>query len=172
VGAGNAAATVDRQPLKRSGDFSVLSPVEVEALVRAADGEQDGAIFTVAAFTGLRLGELRALRWTDIDFAKHLVHVRRSYTHGTEGTPKSGRVRSVPLAEQAARALERLSRRDRFTDPDDLVFVNELGAHVSGWRLRNRFEAALARAGVPRLRFHDLRHTFGTLAVQAFRSRT
>jgi integrase len=164
----NAAALVDRQPLPRSGDFSVLSPAEVEALARAAENEQDAALFTVAAFTGLRLGELRGLRWSDCAFAKHLVHVRRNYTHGAEGTPKSGRVRAVPLSDQAARALDGLSRRERFTDPDDLVFVDEIGGHVSGWRLRNRFEAALDRAGLPQLRFHDLRHTFGTLAVQGF----
>jgi integrase len=108
------------------------------------------------------------LRFSDVDFSKHLVHVRRNYTHGVEGTPKSGRVRSVPLSDQAARALDALSRRERFTDPDDLVFVDEMGGHVCDWRLRNRFEAALDRAGLPRLRLHDLRHTFGTLAVQAF----
>jgi integrase len=164
----NPAALVDRQPLRRSGDFSVLTPNEVELLARAADNDQDAALFRVAAFTGLRLGELRALRWRDVDFGKHLVHVRRNYTHSTEDVPKSGKVRSVPLIDQAAKALDALSRRERFTGEDDLVFVNEVGAYVSGWRLRNRFEAALDRAGLKRLRLHDLRHTFGTLAVQAF----
>ena len=62
----NAAALVDRQPLKRSGEFSVLDPVEVEALARAAGDDQDAALFRVAAFTGLRLGELRALTWRDV----------------------------------------------------------------------------------------------------------
>jgi integrase len=164
----NPAALVDRQPLRRSGEFAVLDPAEVQALARASEDEQDAALFRVAAFTGLRLGELRALRWADIDFAKRLVHVRRSYTHGAEGAPKSGRVRSVPLIDQAAEALDALSRRERFTDPDDLVFVDEIGRHIDDWRLRNRFHDALERAGLPRLRLHDLRHTFGTLAVQAF----
>jgi integrase len=164
----NPAALVDRQPLRRSGDFDVLSPAEVEALARAAESDQDAAIFKVAAFTGLRLGELRALRWQDVDFAKRLVHVRRSFTHGAEGDPKSGRVRSVPMIDQTAKALEGLSRRERFTDADDLVFVDDIGGHVDDWRLRRRFHAALERAGLPKLRLHDLRHTFGTLAVQAF----
>jgi hypothetical protein len=65
-------------------------------------------------------------------------------------------------------ALDGLSRRERFTDTDDLVFVDELGGHVDDWRLRRRFHAALERAGLPRLRLHDLRHTFGTIAVQVF----
>jgi integrase len=164
----NAASLVDRQPLRRSGDFAVLSPVEVEALARAAEDEQDAALFRVAAFTGLRLGELRALRWADVDFTKRLVHVRRNFTHGTVGAPKSGKVRSVPLIDQASKALDSLSRRERFTDGDDLVFVDEIGGYVDDWRLRRRFHDALDRAGLKRLRLHDLRHTFGTLAVQAF----
>jgi integrase len=164
----NPVAVVDRQPLRRSGEFSVLTAAEVEQLTRAATCEQDAAIFRVAAFTGLRLGELRAMRWRDVDFAKHLVHVRGNYTHGAEGVPKSGRVRSVPLIDQAAKALDQLSWRERFTDADDLVFVDDLGGHINDCRLRRRFEAALEAAGLKRLRFHDLRHTFGTLAVQAF----
>jgi integrase len=77
-------------------------------------------------------------------------------------------VRSVPLIDQAAKALDGLSRRDRFTDSDDLVFVDDVGEHVDDTRLRRRFHVALARAGLPRLRLHDLRHSFGTLAVQVF----
>lgn len=92
-----------------------MTPPEVEALARAAGTDQDAALYRVAAFTGLRLGELRALRWLDIDFGRALVHVRRSYTYGTETTPKSGKVRSVPLIDQAARALDMLSRREHFT---------------------------------------------------------
>jgi integrase len=164
----NPAALVDRQPLRRSGDFAVLDPSGVEALARAADSDQDAALFRVAAFTGLRLGELRALRWQDVDFGKRLVHVRRNFTHGADGSPKSGRVRSVPLIDQAAKALDGLSRRERFTSDDDLVFVDEIGRYLDDWRLRNRFHDALDQAGLPRLRLHDLRHTFGTLAVQAF----
>ena len=122
----------------------------------------------MAAFTGPRLGELRALRWTDIDFEKRLVHVRASFTRGAVGAPKSGRVRSVPLIDQAARALDALSKRDIFAGADDLVFVEAAGEYIDDTRLRRRFQAALERAGLKRLRLHDLRHTFGTLAVQAF----
>ncbi|MGH2989357.1 MAG: tyrosine-type recombinase/integrase, partial [Solirubrobacterales bacterium] len=164
----NPVADVDRQPERRSGDFDVLDPDEVELLAANAASEQDAAIFTVAAFTGLRLGELLALRWGDVDWTLHLVHVRRSFTRGTESPPKSGRVRSVPLVDQAAAALDALSRRERWTGDDDLVFVNAVGDHVERSTLRRRYVAALKRAGLKRLRFHDLRHTFGTLAVQAF----
>ncbi len=97
-------------------EFYVLDPTEVEAFARAAESDQDAALFRVAAFTGLRLGELRALRWGDVDFSKRLVHVRRNFTHGAEGSPKSGRVRSVPLIDQAATALALGELRDE-VDP-------------------------------------------------------
>lgn len=84
-------------------------------MAQVAVDDQDAAVFTVAAFTGLRLGELRALRWRDIDFGKQTVLVRGSYTWGKAGPPKSGKVRSVPLIDQAARALNALGRRETFT---------------------------------------------------------
>ncbi|MBA3376650.1 MAG: site-specific integrase [Actinobacteria bacterium] len=164
----NPVAAVDRQPVHRSGDFEVLTPGEVAALARAAESEQDAALFVTAAFTGLRLGELRVLRWTDVDFSKRLVHVRRAYTHGELGPPKSGRVRSVPLIDDVARVLDGLSRREHFTGSDQLVFPNPVGNPLDDSKLRRRFYRALERAGLKRIRFHDLRHSFGTLAVQVF----
>lgn len=119
----NPVAAAERQPEKRSGEFRVLEPNEVALLANNAASQQDAAIYTVAAFTGLRLGELLALRWSDVDFAKRLVHVRRSYVLGREDTPKSHKVRSVPLIDQAAAALDHTSLREHFTEPPDLVFV-------------------------------------------------
>jgi integrase len=164
----NAAAGVERQPARRSGDFDVLSAAEVEALVRAASSSQDAALFATAAYAGLRLGELRALRWHDLDFEKRLIHVRRSYVGRAEDAPKSGRVRSVPMIDQVATVLDQLSRREWFTGENDLVFCNDVGDHFDDSALRRRFYSARSAAGLKRIRFHDLRHTFGTLAVQVF----
>jgi integrase len=164
----NAAAGVERQPALRSGDFDVLSTTEIEALVRAAGSEQDAALFATAAYAGLRLGELRALRWKDVDFGKRLIHVRRSYVERAEDVPKSGRVRSVPMSDQVARVLDGLSRRKEFIRDEDLIFCNEVGDYFDDSALRRRFYSARDRAGVKPIRFHDLRHTFGTHAVQAF----
>jgi len=164
----NPVEAAERQPQRRSGDFRVLDPGEVALLASGAEGAQDAALFTVAAFTGLRLGELLALRWCDVDFAKRIVHVRRSYVLGHEDTPKSHKVRSVPLIDHAAVALDGLSRREHFTDPEDRVFVNHVGDVLGQDLLRRRFKKALTAAGLAPMRLHDLRHTFGTLAVQAF----
>jgi integrase len=161
----NPAAAVEKPPLSRSGDLEVFSPEEVWALVRAAASEQDAAIFLTAAFTGLRRGELLALRWRDVDFGGSVIRVRASYAAGAVTTPKSGKVRSVPLAPDVAAALARLGSREHFVGDDDLVFVGATGSFSDGSALRRRYDAALKRAGLRRLRFHDLRHTFGTRMI-------
>jgi integrase len=143
----------------------------VEAVARAAENDQDAALFRVAAYTGLRLGELRALRWSDIDFGLRLVHVRRSFTYGALDTPKSGRVRSVPLIDQVARALDGLSRRERFTDDDHLVFPGVMGSFFDDSATRRRFKSALATAHVKPMRFHDLRQCLALRRCRCSRSR-
>ena len=171
----NPVAKAERVSVKRRPEFAVLSPEQVRAVARAAGTEQDAALILVAAFTGLRLGELRGLRWRDVNFAGKLVHVRRSYTGAGEGPPKSGNARSVPLIDTAARALDGLSRRERFTGADDRVFCSPTGGVLDEGQIRDMFYAALELASIDRDRgtgkllvFHDLRHTFGTLAVQIF----
>jgi integrase len=144
--ASNPVAGVERQPVRRAAEFRVLAAEEVAALARAAregrhrtppkhpvgddwqaalaaQDAQDAAIYTVAAYAGLRLGEIRALRWRDVDFAKRLIHVRRAFTQKAEDVPKSGRARAVPMIDQVLVVLDELSRRQRYTDDDDLVFV-------------------------------------------------
>jgi integrase len=161
----NAASDVEKFPQRRSGDIQVFSPEEVMALVRAAQSDQDAAIYLTAAFTGLRRGELLALQWRDVDFTGSVIGVRGSFAAGALTTPKSGRVRSVPMASEVARSLAQLGQRGSWTDDDDLVFVGELGTYLDGSALRRRYDATLTRAGLRRLRFHDLRHTFGTRMI-------
>jgi integrase len=105
-----------------------------------------------------------------VDFAGQRVHVRRSYSHvaGHEKAPKSGKVRSVPLMAELVAPLDRLSRREHFTGDDDLVFCSTVGEHLNHHLLRRRYYVALDRAGLRRVRFHDLRHCFGSVAVRAF----
>jgi integrase len=161
----NPVSDVEKPPQTRSGDIYVYSPEEVWALVRAAASEQDGATFLMAAFTGLRLGELIALHWRDVDFTGSIVRVRASYAGGALTTPKSGKARSVPLAPEVAKALAKLSQREHFTGDDDLVFAGETGSYLDGSALRRRYKSALTKAGLRPLRFHDLRHTFGTRMI-------
>jgi site-specific recombinase XerD len=86
-------------------DLDFLDFEEAERLVKAADGEWV-TMMLVALRTGLRLGELLALRWDDVDLVKGQVHVRRSVTRGVITEPKSNRARVVPLSEETRRALK------------------------------------------------------------------
>jgi len=163
----NPLADVERPRYRVSDDIHAFSPEEIHSLVEAAGSELDRCLLLTAAFTGLRLGELRALQWRDVDFDSEVVRVRRSHTQaGGLGTPKSGKVRSVPLVADVAEAMTALARRERFTAGEDLVFAGELGGFLDTGALRARYKATLKRAGLRDLRFHDLLHTFGTLAVR------
>jgi integrase len=158
----NPAAQLERHP---SRDIEVYAPEEVWALVRAAADERDAAVYVTAAFTGRRMGELRALHWRDVDFPRSAIRVRASYAEGELAVPKSGKVRSVPMVPEVAQQVARLAERDEWTDDDDLVFAEPHGEWLNDDKLRRRYDAALREAGLRRLRFHDLRHTFGSLAI-------
>ena len=137
-----------------------------ESVARAREDGQDAELIGVAAYAGLRGGELVALRWRDIDFLGRKLIVRRSLSADTElRSTKSRRAREVPLPDQAGAAVERLSRRGEFTGPDDYVFANRFGRRLDPSALRRRFERARGAAGLEPLRFHDLRHTYGSLLV-------
>jgi integrase len=154
--------------------INYLDAGEIEALLRAVDltdpyGSTDRALYAVAAKCGLRQGELLALRWRDVDWAAERLRVRASFDRKVEKAPKtkSGR-RSPPLPLSVAAELERHSRVTSYGGPDDLVFPNpETGGHLDHSKLSRRYRAALKAAGLRALRFHDLRHTYGTRLAAA-----
>jgi integrase len=166
----NPCADVDSPVVEPNTDIRFLNQEELSALLRAIDtdakqfGSTDRALFMTAAMTGLRQGELLALRWRDIDWEAGKIRVRRNYVRGHWVTPKSRRgSRSVPLADQLAGELDRHFKRSAYQDDDDLVFAHpEKGTVLCHSALTGRFKRALKAAGVRPVRFHDLRHTFGT----------
>jgi integrase len=165
----NPCTLVDK-PRASAGDPDIrfLEPEEVEALLRGVPEDDLGRVerrmYLAAAMTGMRQGELLALRWRDIDWPASRVRIRRSFVRGEFGTPKSKRSsRSVPLADRLAGELDRLHQETLYGRDDDLVFAHpHTGKPIDRSRLLKRFKAALQRGGVRPVRFHDLRHTFGT----------
>jgi len=149
-------------------DIRFLDDAELDELIAAVPDDRRGpterALYLTAAMTGLRQGELLGLRWQDIDWSAGRVRVRRSFVRGEFGTPKSRRSsRSVPLADEVAGELERHFQRSAYQADDDLVFCHpEAGDPLDRSRLLKRFKAAGKKAGLDQVRFHDLRHTFGT----------
>ncbi len=107
----NPITDVEKPAQTKSSRIEVFSTEEIQALVRAAASEQDAAIYLTAAYTGLRRGELIALRWRNVDFPRRHIRVSASYTERALSTPKSGHARSVPMAPAVAEALARLANR-------------------------------------------------------------
>lgn len=179
----NPAAATDKRREPAQAVLVYYLPEEIEALARAfedgvhrrlardrtkyeiTEDHQDADAVRIAAYCGLRLGELLALRWSDIDFAGSVLTVSRAISVGRVGATKSGRIRQVPLSDQAASAFDRLSRRANFTTPADLVFCSSHGRQIDGSALRRRFKRARDAEELRPLRWHDLRHTFGSLLV-------
>jgi len=137
----------------------------VYALARAAASGQDAALFLTAAFAGLRRGELVALRWRDVDFEKRSIRVEGSFSHGAVTTTKGGRVRAVPQSPRWHKRSRASGQRGYATAPGDPVFPGDIAGHLDVSALRRRFVAARDAAGLRPLRFRDMRHTFGSLAI-------
>ena len=166
---GNPVTTVERPPPPDvNPDIRFLDMSEVEALLRATPsdklGEMERVLYITAVMTGLRQGELVGLRWLDVDWVVGLIRVRRNYTRKEWGTPKSRRsTRAVPMPERVAAELEKHFQRSAFQADSDLVFGHpHTGNPYDASKLRKRFRAAIRRADVREVRFHDLRHSYAT----------
>lgn len=144
----------------------VASPAEAEALL-AALPERDRALWATAMYAGLRRGELLALRWEDIDLASGVIHVERSWD-AKEGVvaPKSRAARrSVPIATVLREHLvEHKLRSGRHVG---LVFGTSASQPCTPSNVRNRANAAWARADLDPIGLHECRHTFASLMIAA-----
>ena len=162
-------------------EMSVLSPAQAVALLVQARGTEFEAPITTALYSGLRLGELRGLRWRDLDLDTGRLSVIQSLQKVPGGgvvarQPKTHRSRrsvSVPAAlvgvlreHRHSQVEARLVAGDAWEDAD-LVFTDALGRPLSETRLRWAFWRLLREAGLPRIRLHDLRHTMATLMLAA-----
>ena len=167
---------VDLPPLR---DHDAIEPLrflrvhEVNDLVAAvADGpyqQLDRALYITAAMTGLRQGELRGLRWEAVDWTAQRVLVARNIVRGKETSPKSRKVRSVPLAPQVAAELTALHELTDWTGAEHPVFADpRTGEPIARTPMMERYRKALEAAGLDvAFRMHDLRHTMGTSLAMA-----
>ena len=150
----------------------IVCKEQVEAFLKATERTDARTLYAVAVYAGLRAGELAGLQWGDIDFVRRLIHVRRSYDH----EPKTRKPRTVPIFDELLPLLEVWKKETRSTDAERLVFPSN--AQGGMWRhdssiFRRIFHAAIENAEwpepgrheLPRLRFHDLRHSFASLWI-------
>lgn len=173
----NVASLVTPPRIERR-EMATLSPEQTRTLVEAAAGDRLEALYVLAINTGMRQGELLALRWTDVDLDAGALHVRATLQRTREGfvftEPKTtSSRRQVALTRAAVEALRRHRARQLqwrieaiAWEDNDLVFANEVGQPLDGTAvLRRSFYPLLERSNLPRIRFHDLRHTAATLLL-------
>jgi integrase len=139
-------------------EFDFLTFDEAFRLIAAASKEWRNAI-AVALRTGLRQGELRALRWSDVDLEHGRIIVRRAVWRDVISTPKNGRQREVPLSQQAADALREHPRRG------ELVFAAPDGSLLSKGAMKWPLWNACNNADLRRIGWHTARHTFASHLV-------
>jgi integrase len=126
----------------------------------------DAAAILIAALCGLRRSELLGLLWRSVLWDQKAILVRRSFTEvGGDRLPKGQRVHSVPAAQQVLDFLKRLQAVQGDPARDARVFQGPGGEAMDGSALYRRYREIQTVAGVRALRFHDLRHTFGTQAI-------
>jgi integrase len=169
----NPVRSVDKPRDRRDPEIRFLNQEELEALLGATPddllGRIEHVLYLAAAMTGMRRGELLALRWRDVDWNAGQIRVRRTYTRGQFGAPKTRRSsRAVPLAERLREELRRHRELSDYQGELDLVFCHpQSGRVLDPSRMRRRFQEAARSAELRPVRFHDLRHTFGTRMAAA-----
>jgi len=144
----------------------------VDALLTVAGGHRLAPLVALTVATGLRAGEVLALRWLHVDLAGGILHVKRTRTRTakgfTDGKPKTASsardIKLVPFALDALKrqrirqAQERLQLGDAWVD-EDRVFPSGVGTAMDASNLRKHWLKLLAQAGLPEVHFHDLRHS-------------
>jgi integrase len=133
------------------------SPADVEAVLTAAAAHAKVA-FGLAAYAGLRAGEVVGLRWVNVNLETGLVFVREAMTYGTVVTPKSGHQRAVPIAPPLQAILSDAKKRRT----SEYVAPSSKGKPWTHRGLQHAFDCTVARAKLPHTRLHDLRHFFIT----------
>jgi integrase len=168
-----------KPPQVRREEIHPLTPEQVNALLNAARGDRLEALYMLAIHTGLRQGELLGLKWEDVNLEEGTLQVRRTLTTAKGGpvlsTPKTkGSRRSVKLTQSAVEALrchlqQQLGEIDMagsLWEENGLIFASETGEPLERRSIvKYQFKKVLKCAGLPDIRFHDLRHTCATLLL-------
>lgn len=176
----NVTDLVDK-PRAVTREMRTLNRDEVARLLEVAKGDRLWALYVLALSTGMRQGELLALRWSNVDLDGHALQVRGTMQPTKDGlrisVPKTKaskrRVQLAPRAVQALRSHRALQNKERLRlgkawPKLDLVFTNEMGEPMTNHELlRGSFYPLLRRVGLQQIRFHELRHSAASLQLEA-----
>ncbi len=172
----NAAALVD-PPQSTAHEITPLTPVQARRLLDTAGGDRLEALYSVALSLGLRQGEILGLRWEDVDFDAGTVSVRKQLQR-LDGQPQlvdlktrqSRRTIALPRSLVAQLKEHRIRQlAEQLVCPCwhdwSLVFPSTVGTPLEPRNLTRHFKQLLGRAGLPSIRFHDLRHSCASLLI-------
>lgn len=175
----NPLDAVEKPRVRNSRPKITLQPEQIQHFLISIDGERNAVLYLLAIVTGVREGEILGLKWSDVDWLKRHIKVQRQvYRIPHQGlifsTPKTqSGVRTIAVGEQTLmklqeyrerQSLEKESAGDRWKE-NDLVFPTVIGTPIDPNNLLKDFKAMLQKAGLPPMRFHDLRHTNITLLL-------
>jgi integrase len=165
-----------QRPRPERKEAAYFENAELPLLFAQLQDEPYRTVCLVALKTGMRQGELLALRWCDVDLDEAVARVRRSYTGGSVGTPKNRERRDVDLITDVVERLARRRSEARSKVDEDLVFYGSSPQSflMSASLLRRQLYSAMARAGIKRVgptrelrTFHSFRHTFAKRALES-----
>ena len=149
-------------------EMKTLTADQLSAFFREA---RDSGVYELCYLdlaTGLRRGELLGLKWTDVDLDRDILKIQRAISR------QNGKVVEAPLKTKnayrtlplSADAIDILKAQKNKVGSSEWVFPSSTGGPMSPDSVLHMLQRVLKRAGLPRIRFHDLRHTFATLALQ------
>ncbi len=145
----------------------ILASEEINVFLDAESDLKYKTLLRLAIFSGARQGEILGLKWTDVDWFNNQIHVQRTYNHGKWYRPKSKTSnRKIDLGPTM---MSELKKWKMACPPSnlDLIFPNETGNPLDQSNmLKSYFYPCLKKAGVERIRFHDLRHTYASLLIE------
>jgi integrase len=152
---------------KEESKVRVLAPVEINAFLNAFTDKKYRTLFTLAIFSGVRQGELLGLKWSDVDWENSQIHIQRTFNNRRWYDVKTAASnRRIDLGPSM---MTKLKEWKIACPPNELglVFPNSAGNPINHNNLVNRhYQPALKDAGLPKIRFHDLRHTYASLLIE------
>ena len=175
----NVADAVTRPRFKKK-EMKTLDDNQARSFLSSLKGTRYDAFFWVAITTGLRQGELLGLKWADVDWRNRCIHVQRQVQRLSHGglsfvPPKSASGNRTIVLGNAV--LDKLREHMEYQDTEksfagkdwqefDLIFPSDVGTPSDHRNVYRAFKILLKKAGMPDIRFHDLRHTAATLLLQ------
>ena len=176
-----SAAALVEAPQDAPSEMSTLNAEQVQRLLTAARGNRLEALYVLAVTTGMRQGQLLGLRWQDVELdhgslavvrnlqplpGLGLTSTKRQKTEGSRHRVELGVLALEALKAHKTRQVDERSLAGATWEDHDLVFPHVLGGPMTRYQLVIQgFEPLLAAAALPRIRFHDLRHTTATLLL-------